>query len=75
MQSLGWEDTSEKQPTAVFLPGKSHGQRSLAGYSPRGHKRAGHDLATKRTSTPCAQPVFPLAGFRAHWAQPGKIFM
>ena len=26
------------QPTAVFLPGKSHGQRSLAGYSPRGHK-------------------------------------
>ena len=24
------------QPTAVFLPGKSHGQRSLAGYSPWG---------------------------------------
>ena len=26
------------QPTLVFLPGKSHRQRSLAGYSPRGHK-------------------------------------
>ena len=26
------------QPTLVFLPGKSHGQRSLGGYSPRGHK-------------------------------------
>ena len=26
------------QPTAVFLPGKSHGHRSLAGYSPQGHK-------------------------------------
>ena len=26
------------QPTAVFLPGKSHGQRSLAGYGPWGHK-------------------------------------
>ena len=26
------------QPTPVFLPGKSHGQRSLAGYSPWGHK-------------------------------------
>ena len=26
------------QPTAVFLPGKSHGPRSLAGYSPWGHK-------------------------------------
>ena len=23
---------------SVFLPGKSHGQRSLAGYSPWGHK-------------------------------------
>ena len=27
------------QPTPVFLPGKSHGQRSLVGYSPRGHKK------------------------------------
>ena len=26
------------QPTPVFLPGKSHGQRSLAGYSPWGHR-------------------------------------
>ena len=26
------------QPTAVFLPGESHGQRSLAGYSPWGCK-------------------------------------
>ena len=26
------------QPTPVFLPGKVHGQRNLAGYSPRGHK-------------------------------------
>ena len=25
-------------PTLVFLPGKSHGQRSPAGYSPWGHK-------------------------------------
>ena len=28
----------DRLPTPVFLPGKSHGQRSLAGYSPRGHK-------------------------------------
>ena len=26
------------QPTPVFLPGESHGQRSLAGFSPWGHK-------------------------------------
>ena len=28
----------EMQPTPVFLPGKSHGWRSLVGYSPWGHK-------------------------------------
>ena len=28
------------QPTPVFLPGKSHGQRSLEGYSPWGHKES-----------------------------------
>ena len=26
------------QPTAVFLPGKLHGQRSLEGFSPWAHK-------------------------------------
>ena len=29
------------QPTRVFLPGESHGQRSLAGYSPYGYKESG----------------------------------
>ena len=40
VQSLGWEDPLEKewQPTPVFLPGEFHGQRSLAGYSPWGHR-------------------------------------
>ena len=28
------------QPTPVFLPGESHGQRSLEGYSPRSHKES-----------------------------------
>ena len=28
----------KQQLTPVFLPGESHGQRSLAGYSPWGHK-------------------------------------
>ena len=39
------------QPTPVFLPGKSHGQRSLAGYSPLGLKRVGHNLAIKQKFT------------------------
>ena len=29
---------SPQQPTPVFLPGKSHGQRGAWGYSPWGHK-------------------------------------
>ena len=36
------------QPTPVFLSGKSHGQRILAGYSPRGGQRVGDDLVTKQ---------------------------
>ena len=28
------------QPTPAFLPGESHGQRSLAGCSPWGHKKS-----------------------------------
>ena len=27
-------------PTPVFLPGESHGQRNLEGYSPQGHKKS-----------------------------------
>ena len=40
VQSLGWEDPLEKewQPIPVSLPEKSHGQRSLAAYSPWGGK-------------------------------------
>ena len=39
-QSLGWEDPWEKGMTthSVFLPGESHGQRSLAGYRPWGQQ-------------------------------------
>ena len=36
------------QPTPVFLPERSYGERSLAGYSPWGHKRVGYDLDTKQ---------------------------
>ena len=36
----GREDPLENDmaPTPVLLPGKSHGQRSLVGYNPRGRK-------------------------------------
>ena len=40
VQSLGGEDILEKEMAihSVFLPGNSHGQRSLADRGPWGHK-------------------------------------
>ena len=44
VRGLGRNPLSRKwQATPVFLPGKSHGQRSLAGYSPWARKRIRHD--------------------------------
>ena len=42
-----------QQPTPVFLPGESHGQRSLMGYSPWGHKESDTAEATQHTHTEC----------------------
>ena len=43
------------QPTPVFLHGKSHGQRSLVGYSPWGHKELD---TTEHARTMIACPEF-----------------
>ena len=42
VQSLGQEIPWRREwlPTPVFLPGESHGQRSLVGYSPWGLKES-----------------------------------
>ena len=37
------------QPSQVFLPGECHGQRSLTGYSPWGHKEL--DMTEQLTHT------------------------
>ena len=49
VQFPGWEDPFRRkwQPTPELLPGKSHGQRSLAGCSPRVAKELENDRATK----------------------------
>ena len=55
VQFLGGEDALEKEmePTPVFLPGESHGQRSLEGYSPWGHKSwTRFNFITKPPPTP-----------------------
>ena len=38
VEKISWR--RKWQPTSVFLPGKSHGQRSLAGYSPGDCKKS-----------------------------------
>ena len=54
---MGQED--RLQEARDFLPGKSHGQGNLAGYSPWGCKRVRYDLATKQQQN-CSykNPVF-----------------
>ena len=68
VRSLGW-DPLEKEMTIhpVLLPGKSHGQRSLVGYSPWGRKESDtterlHSLSRyQETHRPfeCNKPRFP----------------
>ena len=45
-RKIPWRRKWQTMP--VFLPGKSHRHRSLAGYSPWGHKRTGYDLVAKQ---------------------------
>ena len=55
VQSLGREDPLEKEmaTTPVFLPGKSHGQRRLVGYSPWGGKESDTSEVTKHHARHC----------------------
>ena len=48
------------QPTPVFLPGEFHGQRSLMGYSPWGHKES---AMTEQLTHKEAQKSFPPRDF------------
>ena len=58
VQSLGQEDPLEKEwlPILVFLPEKFHGQRSLAGSSPWGHKESD----STEQLTPSSLSVIPM---------------
>ena len=58
VQSLGWEDPLEKEMAThcSILAWKSHGQRSLVGYTRWGHKRVGYNLVTKNK----IKPIFNL---------------
>ena len=68
------------QPTPVFLPGKSHGQRSLVDYTPRG-SRVGHDWATSLNAFSMIQRMLaiwslvPLPFLKPAWTSGSSWFM
>ena len=51
VKKIPWKRAWQRTP--VFLPGEFHGQRSLAGYSPRDCKRVKHNLVTKTVHGVC----------------------
>ena len=66
VQSLGQEDPWRRtwQPSPVLLPGESHGERSLAGYSPWGRTETGMTEGAEPTQSGgllasiCGEPSF-----------------
>ena len=61
--ALGQDDPLDKETaaTAVRLPGKSRGQRSLAGYSPWGGRES-HTTEHTRPQTLCAEHLPRVGG-------------
>ena len=59
------------QPTLVLLPGKSHGRRSLVGYSPWGHKESD---TTEGLHFHVSLSLFTFMHWRRKW-QPTPVFL
>ena len=53
------------QPTPVFMPGKSHGPRSLVGYSPWDHKES--DMTERLHFIHSSWPLFPFEIPSSFW--------
>ena len=58
VRKIPWSRTWQSTP--VFLPGESHGQRSLVGYSPWGHKELGTTEATQHACTHAHRETYVL---------------
>ena len=65
---------SKWQPIPVFLPGKSHGQRSLGGYSPRGRERVRHELATNKDNMAYRYSTTQSMNILSGWQIPSNPF-
>ena len=63
--SEGWRGTP------VFFPGGSHGQRSLEGYSPWGHRESDMTEATAGIHTVLGGVALGVVGY--HWDGNGRL--
>ena len=63
VRSLGGEDPWRRKwlPTPILLPGESHGQRSLVGCGPRGHRES--DMTERLSFIQSYSVCFSLAYF------------
>ena len=59
---------------SIKLPRKSHRQRSLAGYSPWGSRRVGHDLGTEQQNKASNDLSFLPSSFLHFMIMLGKLF-
>ena len=57
------------QPTPGFLPGQSHGQRSLVGDSPQGCKESDTPVATKHTHLVASRVL----NYLCTWSTPNRV--
>ena len=79
VQSLGQEDPLDKKMAthSVLVPGKSHGQRGLGGYSPWDPKGGRHNSVTKQQQQQILEPGCTKAQMSpgegsGHWELRGK---
>ena len=76
---MGFRGDSEWPLTPVFLPGESHGQRSLEGYSPQGSKESdttellSMHTCTDRSESFLSKNLRPRSTSSAHTAAPALI--
>jgi len=66
----------EWQPTPVFLPGESHGQRSLVGYKPQSHNGSNMTEHTRPGTVLSTGTLFDLLQLNCPWVTriaPGKV--
>ena len=69
IRSLGWEDPLEKGmvTTPVFLPGESHGQRKLTGYTVHGVANNWTPLSNICLSDSFLLSIYTTLSLAIHW--------